>query len=168
APGPRLTERTLVAADALQGELEITSVRGYALEDGEMQPGAVAIGVPVYDFEGAVIGALDIVGPADRLQPERAHALSSRLISAARAVAHSAAGKGMSISTGQRLASAVPPELTRIDTASSLLGEGPVWSARDNALYWVDILAPAIHSLHPADGTSTMTRVGSMVSLAVP
>ncbi len=25
------------------------------------------------------------------------------------------------------------------------LGEGPVWSARENAIYWVDILAPALH-----------------------
>ncbi len=25
------------------------------------------------------------------------------------------------------------------------LGEGPLWSARENALYWVDILAPALH-----------------------
>ncbi|HSV80392.1 MAG TPA: SMP-30/gluconolactonase/LRE family protein [Ramlibacter sp.] len=168
APWPRLTERTLADADGLQGELELTSVRGYALEDGESQPGGVAIAVPVYDFEGAVIGALDLVGPADRLQLERAHALSSRLISAARAISHSAAGKGMSISTEQRLASAVPTELTQVDVAPSLLGEGPVWSSRDNALYWVDILAPAIHSLHPLDGTSTVTRVGSMVSLAVP
>jgi xylono-1,5-lactonase len=25
------------------------------------------------------------------------------------------------------------------------LGEGPLWSARENAVYWVDILAPALH-----------------------
>jgi sugar lactone lactonase YvrE len=25
------------------------------------------------------------------------------------------------------------------------LGEGLLWSARDNAIYWVDILAPALH-----------------------
>jgi len=25
------------------------------------------------------------------------------------------------------------------------LGEGPLWSARENALYWVDITAPAVH-----------------------
>lgn len=25
------------------------------------------------------------------------------------------------------------------------LGEGPIWSARDHAIYWVDILAPALH-----------------------
>jgi xylono-1,5-lactonase len=28
-----------------------------------------------------------------------------------------------------------------------ILGEGPLWSARDNAVYWVDILAPALHRL---------------------
>jgi sugar lactone lactonase YvrE len=32
------------------------------------------------------------------------------------------------------------------------LGEGPVWSARDNAVYWVDILAPAVHRFHLHDG----------------
>lgn len=33
------------------------------------------------------------------------------------------------------------------------LGEGPYWSARDDALYWVDILAPRLHRLSLADGT---------------
>ncbi len=36
-----------------------------------------------------------------------------------------------------------------------LLGEGPVWSARDDAVYWVDILAPAIHRLSLADDSIT-------------
>jgi sugar lactone lactonase YvrE len=34
-----------------------------------------------------------------------------------------------------------------------LLGEGPLWSARDNALYWVDIKAPRVSRLNLADGT---------------
>ncbi|MCW2390283.1 sugar lactone lactonase YvrE [Sphingobium sp. B11D3B] len=33
------------------------------------------------------------------------------------------------------------------------LGEGTLWSARDNALYWTDILAPALNRLSLADGT---------------
>lgn len=33
------------------------------------------------------------------------------------------------------------------------LGEGTLWSARDNAVYWVDILAPALNRLSLADGT---------------
>ncbi|MDH3772240.1 MAG: SMP-30/gluconolactonase/LRE family protein, partial [Nitrospirota bacterium] len=32
------------------------------------------------------------------------------------------------------------------------LGEGPIWSVADQALYWVDIVAPAIHRWHPASG----------------
>jgi sugar lactone lactonase YvrE len=33
------------------------------------------------------------------------------------------------------------------------LGEGLLWSARQNAVYWVDILAPALHRLSLADET---------------
>jgi sugar lactone lactonase YvrE len=33
------------------------------------------------------------------------------------------------------------------------LGEGPLWSARDNAVYWVDILAPALHRYSLADSS---------------
>jgi len=32
-----------------------------------------------------------------------------------------------------------------------VLGEGPIWSARDNALYWVDILAPALNRMSLSD-----------------
>ncbi|MET0238343.1 MAG: SMP-30/gluconolactonase/LRE family protein [Sphingobium sp.] len=35
------------------------------------------------------------------------------------------------------------------------LGEGTLWSARDNAVYWVDILAPALNRLSLADGAIT-------------
>ncbi|QDK34677.1 SMP-30/gluconolactonase/LRE family protein [Sphingomonas sp. IC081] len=35
------------------------------------------------------------------------------------------------------------------------LGEGALWCARDNAFYWVDILAPALNRLSLSDGTVT-------------
>jgi len=34
------------------------------------------------------------------------------------------------------------------------LGEGPLWSARDDAVYWVDILAPAVHRYSLEDGAT--------------
>ena len=34
------------------------------------------------------------------------------------------------------------------------LGEGPIWSARDQAIYWVDILDPSVHRLSLADQRS--------------
>jgi sugar lactone lactonase YvrE len=33
-----------------------------------------------------------------------------------------------------------------------LLGEGPLWSQRENAVYWVDILAPALHRISLVGG----------------
>jgi len=38
--------------------------------------------------------------------------------------------------------------------AKAQLGESPVWSAEEQALYWVDILAPALHRLDPATGAT--------------
>lgn len=32
------------------------------------------------------------------------------------------------------------------------LGEGPIWCGQEQALYWVDIVAPAIHRFHPGSG----------------
>lgn len=34
----------------------------------------------------------------------------------------------------------------------NIAGESPVWCAREQALYWVDILAPAVHRWHPESG----------------
>lgn len=48
------------------------------------------------------------------------------------------------------------PEWTIIDRETrDILGEGTLWSARNNALFWVDILAPAINRLSLADGQIT-------------
>ena len=49
----------------------------------------------------------------------------------------------------------------------SLLGEGPLWSTRDAALYWVDILAPALHC-HRDGQRNEATPLGTMVSVAMP
>jgi sugar lactone lactonase YvrE len=49
--------------------------------------------------------------------------------------------------------------------ARAQLGECPVWSAPDRALYWVDILAPALHRLDPVSGRTRTwpmpSRIGS-------
>lgn len=37
-------------------------------------------------------------------------------------------------------------------TIRAQLGEGPVWCERENAIYWVDILAPALHRVSLNDG----------------
>ena len=39
--------------------------------------------------------------------------------------------------------------------AQSVLSEGALWSARDQALYWVDQMRPELHRFDPATGTDT-------------
>lgn len=47
------------------------------------------------------------------------------------------------------------------------LGEGVLWSARDNALYWVDILAPALNRLSLADGRTTRWAMPELLGWVV-
>ncbi|WP_340117209.1 SMP-30/gluconolactonase/LRE family protein [Pelagibius sp. 7325] len=54
--------------------------------------------------------------------------------------------------------------------AAAILGEGPLWSAREGALYWVDIKAPALHRYRPDDGDKTSwvmpERIGWVIERA--
>ena len=64
---PRLTGRTLTDPEALRQALAGVRERGYAVEDQEATLGDAGIAAPVHDWSGRVVGALGIVGPADRL-----------------------------------------------------------------------------------------------------
>ncbi len=51
--------------------------------------------------------------------------------------------------------------------AKATLGEGPVWDARSQRLYWVDIEGCKLHILDPATGEDRSFAVGQMVGAAV-
>jgi xylono-1,5-lactonase len=51
--------------------------------------------------------------------------------------------------------------------ARDQLGEGLWWSARENAVYWVDILAPALHRLSLADETVTSWRMPEKIGWVI-
>ncbi len=48
------------------------------------------------------------------------------------------------------------------------LGEGPVWHAGGQRLYWVDIEPGVLHCYSPADGTDRAFELGQMVGAVVP
>jgi D-xylonolactonase len=50
----------------------------------------------------------------------------------------------------------------------AILGEGPVWSADEQALWFVDIKAPAIHRFHPATGDRRTFPAPSRVGFIAP
>ena len=164
----RFTPRTIVTAPELHAELDLVRARGYAIEQGERAVDRASVAAPIFDYEGRPIGAVAISTDASRLDEARAHTLSSALIGASRNISHSAAGKAMSIATQAPPETASSVEVVCVSEVRSLLGEGPVWSPRDNALYWVDIFTPSVHRHDAATGVDTETPLGTMVSLVVP
>lgn len=59
----------------------------------------------------------------------------------------------------------MPSEVECIADVHAVLGEGPVWVAREAALYWLDIKGYRIFRLNDADGLSTWEtpfRIGSL------
>lgn len=59
--------------DELNAELETVREQGYAFNDEESTPGLRAVGVPVRQPNGKVLGAISLSGPANRLTGEYYH-----------------------------------------------------------------------------------------------
>ena len=82
----RFTEVTITDGAALRRDLALVRTRGYALDDGEHQPGLRCIGAPVRDQGGRVIAAVSITGPSWRLPLSDMETLSRVAIHHANAI----------------------------------------------------------------------------------
>lgn len=73
-PLPRYTERTVTDPERLRADLAAIRAAGYAITEGEVDPGVRAVAAPIYHPSGEVVAALTVVGPAfrmdDRVLPE--------------------------------------------------------------------------------------------------
>ncbi|QLC35328.1 IclR family transcriptional regulator (plasmid) [Halarchaeum sp. CBA1220] len=68
---PAHTEHTITDPDELFEELAAIRERGYAYNDGEEIEGFRAIGAPIRNPEGEVLGSLSVSGPASFMRDER-------------------------------------------------------------------------------------------------
>ena len=84
------TPHTITDPQTLRRHLEEVRRLGYAVDDGEFDPGVRCIAVPILDFRGKTVGSIGISGPATRVTLERlpeltaavleiGHALSERM-----------------------------------------------------------------------------------------
>jgi DNA-binding IclR family transcriptional regulator len=79
SPLPALTPRTVTDPRALRRELARVRERGYATGIEELEPGFMAVAVPVRTRDGQVVAALGIGGPRVRLDPERLATIAKTL-----------------------------------------------------------------------------------------
>ena len=81
---PQRTENTITSREQLLDELAEIRDRGIAFNHEESVKGLHGISVPVVDETGdGVLGAMSIIGPANRLSEERSHKEFSRRLSGA-------------------------------------------------------------------------------------
>ena len=93
---------------------------------------------------GAIEAAFAWLGPK-RIAPQPRRALGSRATSA----------PGRRAERKATVEAAAPEPVLRIE---SILGEGPVWSEDEQALYWLDVFLPALNRFDPTVGINKATR----------
>ncbi|MGL4635356.1 MAG: SMP-30/gluconolactonase/LRE family protein [Beijerinckiaceae bacterium] len=143
------TPATIGDREQLAAELALTRARGYALSHGEHVDGVSSVAAPVFDHTGKVIAAIAILGPTSRLPSDRLHVLGRDLMEAVRLISGNVGAAPVSINSRARPAQAGDSDVECVLAWGASLAEGPVWSARENKLYWVDILEPAVHRFDP-------------------
>jgi DNA-binding IclR family transcriptional regulator len=82
----RYTEATITDPVHLREELSAIRQKGYAIDNGEHQPGIRCIGAPIRDQQGRVVAGISISGPGWKIQPDHVPALAEIVVHNAKAI----------------------------------------------------------------------------------
>jgi len=162
------TDRTIVSASDFDHQLNLIKARGYAISVDELHKGISAVAAPILDHRAEPMGAIGIIAPSFRLDEARLHALGRDVIEAARRISGNIGELAMSISINPRPLGVVRDDVVCAIPGSDFLAEGPHWSVAEQRLHWVDILAPAIVSGNPVDGSRSSFPMPELVGCVVP
>jgi DNA-binding IclR family transcriptional regulator len=87
-PLQRLTERTVSSRRLLREQLRVICEQGFAVTDGELEAGFVAVAAPVIDYSGRVVAAVSVGGPEGRLQGDKLGQVVQQTRTAAADISH--------------------------------------------------------------------------------
>ncbi len=63
----RRTDKTITTEAALRTDLATVRACGYAVTDEELEPGLIAVATPIRGYDGAVVAALSVSAPTNRM-----------------------------------------------------------------------------------------------------
>jgi sugar lactone lactonase YvrE/DNA-binding IclR family transcriptional regulator len=137
--------------EALASELGLIRALGYSLNRSARDRQS-AVAAVVTDGNGAAVAAITCHFDAFSGTAEELH-------SAGRMVAEGARRASSNFGAPHypavmRSAPQGPPDesVVNLMTGRDFMGENPIWCARTETLYWLDILAPALRIYHPGSG----------------
>ena len=65
-----LTENTITDPEKLRGELVQARLKGYAMDNGEIEAGLICVAAPIYDMNRTILAAVSISGPDYRMKED--------------------------------------------------------------------------------------------------
>jgi IclR family transcriptional regulator, KDG regulon repressor len=80
------TDKTLVTRGSLLADLRQVRIRGYSVDDEEIEKGLRCVGAPVWNCSGEVVAAMSIAGPAFRIMKSRVPAIAQAVIGITRSL----------------------------------------------------------------------------------
>ena len=66
-----LTEKTVVDPERFREELAQARLRGYAMDNGEIEEGLICVGAPIYDMNRRTVAAVSVAGPDYRMREDQ-------------------------------------------------------------------------------------------------
>ncbi|HEV8344204.1 MAG TPA: IclR family transcriptional regulator [Candidatus Binatia bacterium] len=87
--GPPLkayTRNTIKNVDALLKDLERIRLRGYAIDNEEIELGLRCAGAPIRDHSGRMVGAVSVAGPSARLNQEKLSFFGTKVLKVAASI----------------------------------------------------------------------------------
>jgi sugar lactone lactonase YvrE/DNA-binding IclR family transcriptional regulator len=163
----RFTDASFTREDALLADLALARARGYAVSLEEHVAGVSSVAAPIFDHTGRAVAAIGVFGPSSRLTSERLHVTGRDLMAAGRQISGNVGATPMNITPSTRSSRATDPQVECVLPWGAHLAEGPVWSAREKRLYWVDILAPSVNRFDPATRANEEVMLPRLVSAVV-
>src|SRR3981081_390517 len=61
-----------------------------------------------------------------------------------------------------------PTEVECVLKTQAIIAEGPMWSVKEQRLYWVDIPEKKAHAFNPADGSNQTFELPDLVTSVTP
>lgn len=77
------TEKTLVTREALFADLRQVRIRGYSVDNEEIEKGLRCVGAPVWNYSSEVTAAVSVAGPAFRITRSRVPAMARAVVAMA-------------------------------------------------------------------------------------
>lgn len=160
----RFTERTISDADQLIADLALTRARGYSVSVAEHVSGVSGVAAPIFDHTGKAVAALGLFGPSERLPADELHIAGRDLMEEARTISGNVGAASLNLTSYKRPGPPTDGAVECVLAWGAYLAEGPLWSAREQRLYWVDILEPAVNRFDPQTGQNEQCRLPRLVS----